>query len=134
MFGDHISERLSAYVQSELPPEEYRRVAEHLLHCQRCRSEYEAIRLGAQLAAKLTPSEAPASLWHDLEALLEREEDTSFTAEAQRKQRQSRGMTEASVKPLRHLCVLCAKNVTERNQTLAELNLCDTSAFSAPLR
>jgi anti-sigma factor ChrR (cupin superfamily) len=88
MFGDHISERLSAYFQSELSPEEHRRVAEHLLHCQKCRSEYEEIRLGAQLAAKLAPSEAPASLWNDLESLLEQAEETR--SEAQRKQRQHR--------------------------------------------
>jgi hypothetical protein len=70
MLGRHISKRLTAYCQGELSPEEYRRVSEHLLHCQRCRSEYEEIRLGAQLAARLAPAKAPASLWSELELML----------------------------------------------------------------
>jgi Putative zinc-finger/FecR protein len=71
MWGKHISKRLSAYCQDELSPEECRRVAEHLLHCQRCRSEYEEIKVGAQLAARLAHSEAPASLWDELELMLD---------------------------------------------------------------
>lgn len=91
MFGRHISKRLSAYLDNELAPEEYRRVAEHLLHCPRCRSEYEEIRLGSQLAAELAPSEAPATLsWNDLESRLEPEQEPGFTAAQQRKRRQRR--------------------------------------------
>ncbi|MBO0720139.1 MAG: zf-HC2 domain-containing protein [Blastocatellia bacterium] len=97
MFGRHIGKRLSAYLQNELEPEEYRRVAEHLLHCRQCRSEYENIKLGAALAAGLVPAEAPASLWNDLEVLLEQKEkkgliaETGPTAEAQREQRKRGG-------------------------------------------
>jgi hypothetical protein len=77
MSGKHISKRLSAYFHGELSSEECRRVAEHLLHCQRCRSEYEEIKLGAQFAARLAHSEAPASLWSELELKLDRESPES---------------------------------------------------------
>jgi hypothetical protein len=100
MLGKHISKRLSAYWHGELSPEECRRVAEHLLHCQRCRSEYEEIKLGAQLAARLAHAEAPASLWNELELMLDREgrnadrrsaaefgEQTRFPERTQRKRR-----------------------------------------------
>ena len=126
MLGKHISKRLSAYCHGELPPEECRRVAEHLLHCQRCRSEYEEIKLGAQLAARLAHSEAPASLWNELELMLDLEvrnahrssaaelgSKTRFTAEAQRTQRERRGLTKVLVNPLRSLWVLCASAVNE---------------------
>jgi Putative zinc-finger/FecR protein len=126
MLGNHISKRLSAYCHGELSPEECRRVAEHLLHCQRCRSEYEEIKLGAQLAAQLAHSEAPASLWNELELMLdqaERDADrriatefmekTRFTAEPQRTLRQGEGITEALVKPLRYLRALRASAENE---------------------
>ncbi len=47
-----------------------RRVAEHLLACQRCRSEYEEIKLGVALARELPLATAPAALWQNIEAAL----------------------------------------------------------------
>jgi Putative zinc-finger/FecR protein len=126
MSGKHISKRLSAYFHGELSSEECRRVAEHLLHCQGCRSEYEEIKLGAQLAAQLAHSEAPASLWSELELKLDGEgrdagrrsaiepgSQPGFTAEVQRTRRRRRGITEALIKPLRFLRVLCASAVNK---------------------
>jgi hypothetical protein len=71
MFWNHVSKWLSAYLHGELRPEESRRVAEHLLICRRCRDEYEEIKFGAQLAARLSSdlgsARAPAELWHEME-------------------------------------------------------------------
>lgn len=70
MFGKHIGSKLSAYLHGELPPDETRQVAEHLRDCQRCRTEYEEIRFGAQMAAQLAREQAPESLWNELELAL----------------------------------------------------------------
>lgn len=72
MFGNHIGQKLSAYLHGELPPEESSRVAEHLRDCQRCRAEYEEIEFGARMAAQLVREQAPDSLWNELELVLDR--------------------------------------------------------------
>lgn len=107
MFGNHISKKLSAYYHSELSPQDARRVAEHLLHCQHCRKEYEEIKMGAQLAAQLSLSEAPESLWKELELMLNQAETERAAAPAHHAgaaapegtQRKS-GATISSLKPL----------------------------------
>ena len=71
MLKSHVSQQLSAYVLGELPAEESRLVAAHILACQRCRQEYEEIKLGAALASKLTPVAAPADLWDQISAQLD---------------------------------------------------------------
>ncbi len=72
MFGKHVSSLTSAYCHDELSPEQSRRVAEHLISCQRCRGEFEEIRFGARLAAQLPLIEAPGSLWRGIEIALDR--------------------------------------------------------------
>jgi anti-sigma factor RsiW len=132
MLGNHISKRLSAYYHGELSPEECRRVAEHLLHCQRCRSEYEEIKLGAQLAARLVHSEAPASLWNELELMLDlegRDGDrrsvvdrvgkAAFVPEAPRTWRRRRGIIAALVDALFYPVVLWASVVNRNDDTRA---------------
>jgi predicted anti-sigma-YlaC factor YlaD len=80
MFWNHVSKRISAYLHGELRPEESRRVAEHLMTCRRCRDEYEEIKFGARLAARLSDdlarAQAPASLWAELEEMLDGAEAT----------------------------------------------------------
>lgn len=70
MLGQHINKQLSAYCHGELSPEESRRVVEHLRDCERCRKEYEEIKLGVFLAQQLTHVPAPDSLWDEIEAAL----------------------------------------------------------------
>jgi hypothetical protein len=119
MVGKHIGKRLTAYYHGELSPEEHRRVAEHLLHCQRCRSEYEEIKLGAQLAARLAPVKAPASLWNELELMLDHEGRDAdrgsaaelvampgFVPDTQRRRRG--GIIETLIEHLCYPCVLWA--------------------------
>jgi hypothetical protein len=71
MFGEHVSRHLSAYCHGELAPAESRRVSEHLLRCTRCRREYDEVRLGADLARRLGPAEAPDDLWRDIAAAID---------------------------------------------------------------
>jgi hypothetical protein len=70
MFSQHVSRDLSAYCHGELSEEESRSVAEHLIGCQRCRREFEEIKLGVKLAEQLPRVSAPASLWNEIEAAL----------------------------------------------------------------
>jgi cytoskeletal protein RodZ len=72
MFSQHVSQKLSLYCHGELPDEESRRVAEHLIGCQRCRQEFEEIKLGVKFAEQLPRTSAPASLWSEIEAAYEK--------------------------------------------------------------
>lgn len=67
----HVGRQLTAYCYGELAPEEARQVGEHLLACQRCRQEYEEVKLGVHLAAQLPARPAPPSLWGEIEARLD---------------------------------------------------------------
>jgi putative zinc finger protein/FecR-like protein len=71
MFNQHVMKQLSAYCHGELADRESRRVAEHLLKCERCRKEYDEIKLGALLAERLPQVSAPAAMWSEIEALLD---------------------------------------------------------------
>lgn len=72
MFSKHVSSLTSAYYHDELPPEQSRRVAEHLIGCLRCRAEFEEIKFGARLAEQLPLIPAPDSLWREIETALDR--------------------------------------------------------------
>ena len=71
MFNKHVIKMLSAYCNGELPAEESGRVGEHLLVCDTCRKEYDDIKLGVQLAARLPIVAAPSELWGEIDALLD---------------------------------------------------------------
>ena len=55
-------------------------MAEHLMTCRRCRDECEEVKFGARLAARLSDdmarAQAPASLWAELEEMLDGAEAT----------------------------------------------------------
>jgi len=72
MFSQHVSQKLSPYCHGELSDEESRRVAEHLIGCQRCRQEFEEIKLGVKFAEQLPRASAPASLWSEIEEAYEK--------------------------------------------------------------
>lgn len=63
MLGNHVSNLSSAYWHDELTPQESRRVAEHLIGCHQCRTEFEEVKLGARFAAQLERLPAPDFLW-----------------------------------------------------------------------
>lgn len=73
MFNKHVIKQLSAYCHGELSDSESRRVAAHILQCERCRKEYEDIKLGVSLAERLPQVTAPAEMWGEIEALLDAE-------------------------------------------------------------
>lgn len=66
----HYKEKLSAFLNHELPPDERQAVGEHLLHCPICRSDHEEIKLGVNLAQNLRRADAPAGVWNRIEAEL----------------------------------------------------------------
>jgi hypothetical protein len=70
MLSKHVYKQLSAYCHGELSSEEMRRVAEHLRLCERCRKEYDEIKLGVFFAKQLTHVSAPDSLWDEIETAL----------------------------------------------------------------
>ena len=88
MFRKHVTTQLSAYCHDQLGQGEARRVAEHLLTCQRCRKAYEEIKLGVQLASRLVREPAPETLWAELESRLDQAEAAARN-EAARRQRRS---------------------------------------------
>lgn len=73
MFSKHVSSLTSAYYHDELPPEQSRRVAEHLIGCLRCRAEFDEIKFSARLAEQLPLIPAPDSLWREIELALHRD-------------------------------------------------------------
>jgi hypothetical protein len=81
MFSQHVSQKLSPYCHGELPEAESRRVAEHLIGCQRCRHEFEEINLGVKLAEQLPRVSAPASLWSEIEEAFEKTSQTPVAHE-----------------------------------------------------
>lgn len=71
MFTRHVIKQMSAYCNGELAIEQARQVREHLLACERCRNEYDEIKLGVNLAQQLPLASAPAEMWSEIEALLD---------------------------------------------------------------
>jgi FecR-like protein/putative zinc finger protein len=70
MFSQHVAKNLSAYCNGETPNDEARRIAEHLISCNRCRQQFDEIKLGVKLAERLPQLSAPDSLWLDLQTQL----------------------------------------------------------------
>lgn len=70
MFSKHVTRDISAYCHGELPAEESRRFAEHIIACAKCRREFEEIKLGIKFAEQLPQLSAPDSLWQGIEAQL----------------------------------------------------------------
>src|ERR1041384_3901306 len=83
MFRQHVRQLLVAYCHDELAPAEARHVAEHLLVCQRCRSEYEALKHGVVLMRELPLVPAPDTIWPQLEAALAQQIESAKTDAAQ---------------------------------------------------
>ncbi len=76
---EHITEKLSAYLNHELPPAERQATAEHLLNCQSCRREHDEIKFGAALAGSLQRSDAPENLLNEIVIALDKKEQSRFS-------------------------------------------------------
>jgi ferric-dicitrate binding protein FerR (iron transport regulator) len=71
MFTKHVIKQLSGYCNGELAADQSQRVREHLLACERCRKEYDEVKLGVNLGQQLPLAAAPAEMWSEIEALLD---------------------------------------------------------------
>ena len=80
MFSKHVTKELSAYCHGEVASEQSRQIAEHLIGCNRCRTQFEEIKLGVKLAERLPQFSAPDSLWMDLQTRLAAETKTNKPA------------------------------------------------------
>jgi hypothetical protein len=69
---EHITEKLSAYLNHELLKDERQRIAGHLLQCENCRNEHDEIKLGAALATQLKRADAPGGVWTEIENALDK--------------------------------------------------------------
>ena len=76
----HVTEKLSAYLNQELPKDERHRIAEHLLRCEGCRAEHDEIKFGAALASALRRADAPDSVWNEIENALDGERRLKIAA------------------------------------------------------
>ncbi len=68
MKGKHYTEKLSAFLNHELPDDERQAVGEHLFDCADCRREHDEIKFGVELSKKLTRAETPKRIWNKIEA------------------------------------------------------------------
>jgi hypothetical protein len=80
MFSKHVTKELSAYCHGEVANDQSRQIAEHLIGCNRCRRQFEEIKLGVKLAEHLPQISAPDSLWPNLQASLAAETRTNENA------------------------------------------------------
>jgi hypothetical protein len=67
MSGTHVVLDLSAYEHGELSREARVRVEAHLQGCAKCRAAYGEVRLGSRLASTLSVSNAPQSVWNEIQ-------------------------------------------------------------------
>ena len=73
MLSNHVTNDLSAYANGELLNERSREVAEHIMSCAECRSEFEEIKFGVKLAEQLPQLSAPDHMWAEVESALNRQ-------------------------------------------------------------
>lgn len=71
MKTQHYKEKLSEFVDQQLSAEMRRTVGEHLMQCDKCRREHDAVRLGAGLASRLEQKDAPDNVWRSIESELD---------------------------------------------------------------
>ena len=71
MVKKHYIDQLGAFIDRELPKEQQHEIGAHLMQCGDCRREHDRIKLGAQLAERMERSDAPQSLWNEIEDRLD---------------------------------------------------------------
>ena len=67
----HYKKLLTSFVNHELSKNDQHEIARHLLQCVGCRREHDRIKLGASLASQLRRSDAPTSVWNEIENALD---------------------------------------------------------------
>lgn len=92
----HIRQKLSAYLNHELPKEERQAIAEHLLQCENCRNEHDEIKLGAAFASRLNRADAPEEMWREIENALDKKQQSQISLIPQISFFGSRGLVTAA--------------------------------------
>ena len=59
----HYKDELSAYTNGEMAPDEQIVIRDHVAGCSECRTAYDEIAFGAQLANQLRYADAPDAIW-----------------------------------------------------------------------
>lgn len=72
MRTEHVTDRISGFVDGELSAEERRIAGEHLMQCESCRREHDELRFAASLAIRLPAADAPPAVWASIEDVLDR--------------------------------------------------------------
>lgn len=71
MFTRHISRRLAAHLDGQLPQPKAQQTELHLGQCPRCRAERDQVVRGIALLEHLPPVEAPEAIWSSIEQALQ---------------------------------------------------------------
>jgi anti-sigma factor RsiW len=91
----HYQEKLSTYLNHELPKDERQAIAEHLLQCEKCRKEHDQIKFGVALASSLKSADAPPNLWSEIENSLDKKKAPQIALIPQSSFFNMRGLTAA---------------------------------------
>jgi hypothetical protein len=67
----HYTKQISAFVDQELSKDERQEIAAHLMHCDSCRREHDAVKTGAGIASRLKAADASEQMWSLIEADLD---------------------------------------------------------------
>ena len=78
MRTEHVTESISRFIDGELPPDEKRLVAEHVMQCEACRREHDELKFAASLATRIPAAEAPTVVWARIEDALEGQKTSQF--------------------------------------------------------
>lgn len=70
MATGHVKDKLIEHCRGELPAEQSRAIAEHLIACPDCRASYDEIKLTVSALSSLKPIAAPQDLWRRVESKL----------------------------------------------------------------
>jgi hypothetical protein len=71
MFSNHVTNELSEYANGEISFERSREVAQHIMACTECRSQFEEIKFGVSLAEQLPQVATPDHMWNQIERALD---------------------------------------------------------------
>lgn len=67
----HYKKEISVFIDQGLDKDQRQTVARHLMLCEECRREHDALKLGVSLAANLRQSDAPDALWANISDALD---------------------------------------------------------------
>src|SRR5438094_4236766 len=70
MLGRHVSRRLAAYIDGELPAREAQHIGRHLERCVHCQADFERLKFAMSAMEQVRSVAAPESVWSGIDAHL----------------------------------------------------------------